>query len=80
MKNKIIYLDFEDFKEARDIVLDILYVSATENRLDREELISVATNLYSLSDKVVGKTEIFKMVRDQIEEGRKEIWSYFWKI
>lgn len=73
MKNKMIYIDYEEFKEVRDIVLDILYVSALENRLDREELISIATMLYSLADKVEGCTEIFKEVRDRIEEGRKEI-------
>ena len=70
---KMIYLDYEDFKEVRDLVIDMLYVSTLSNRLDREELVEVATRLYSLTSKVQGSVEIFKSVRDEIEEGRKEI-------
>jgi len=73
MKNRSIYLDFEDFREVRDKVIDMLYISALSNRLDREELITITSDLFSLTDKVVGCTEIFKEVRDIIEEGRKEI-------
>lgn len=70
---KNIYLDYDDFKEVRDLVIDMLYVSTLSNRLDREELIEVATRLYGLTSKVQGSVEIFKNVRDEIEEGRKEI-------
>lgn len=68
-----LYVSFDDLKEVRNLVLDILYVSVRENRLDSEELVAVATPLFKLTDGVVGDIEIFKKVRDRLEEGRKEI-------
>ena len=68
-----LYVKFDDLKETRNIVLDILFLSVEGNRLDNVELVEVATLLYKLTDKVVGDIEIFKQVRDKIEEGRKEI-------
>lgn len=68
-----LYINFDKLVEVRNLVLDILYVSVRENRLDSEELVAVATPLFRLTDEVVGDIEIFKKVRDQLEEGRKEI-------
>lgn len=68
-----LYIKFDDLKEVRNLVLDILYMSVRENRLDSEELVAVATPLFRLTDGVVGDIEIFKQVRDKLEEGRKEI-------
>lgn len=68
-----LYVKFDELKEVRNLVLDILYISVRENRLDSEELVAVATPLFKLTDGVVGDIEIFKQVRDKLEEGRKEI-------
>lgn len=68
-----LYVKFDDLKEVRNLVIDILYMSVRENRLDSEELVAVATPLFKLTDGVVGDIEIFKQVRDRLDEGRKEI-------
>lgn len=70
MGNKT-YIDFKKFGAKRDLILDILYISSTSGRLADEELTWVAKQLYELTDEIKSDVEIFKEVRDEIEEGRR---------
>ena len=68
------YISWEKFIEQRDIVLDILFLSVTEGRLNQEELVEVAKRLFGLTEIVESDIEIFRRVRDDFERSRREIW------
>ena len=67
------YISWEKFIEQRDIVLDILFLSVTEGRLNQEELVEVAKRLFGLTEIVESDIEIFRRVRDDFERSRREI-------
>ena len=66
------YIDFEVYAEMRKTLLEKLNSLMKEERLSINELVDMATKLYDVTDKdgLMGDVEIFKQVRDRIEEER----------
>ena len=67
-----LYVDYDLYNETRaDILTKLQQIVEEGSPLSASKLVEIAVQMYDVTDKgMIGDIEIFKNVRDRLEEGR----------
>lgn len=66
----MLYINIDDYKTVRDTVLNKVGSLLEQGALSLETACEFVSMMFDLDDKLTSEVEIFKKVRDEIEEGR----------